>query len=242
MSYKIFIICHDDDSENIAKTYHFGIPIRISNENKYFETQIYKKLEEIKETWIKCKWVGILTYSSYKRLGWEFINSIPELLKTYENKQIDIISLFNLHFHKDRVERSVPFFESISFQMGSSCFLGTYIMLKELGYTDSQIMDKDIQGFFSNWWISRPHWMLKYIEFSNKCISIAESNETVKKCLTADGYYAGNVPKNQLTKIFGRPIYEMTPFLFERLPCFFFGMEKASILQKGVIGKWNLGD
>lgn len=242
MSSKIFIICHDDESEKIAKTYHFGTPIRISNENKYFETQVFRKLEEIKDTWINSKWVGILTYSCHKRLGWDFINHIPEFLRNYQDKAIDVIPLFNLNFEKPRVQRPVPFFESVGFQMGSSCFLGIYIMLKELGYSDCQILDKEIKGFFSNWWICRPNWMLRYIEFSNKCICIAESNDVVKNCLTSDGYYAGNVNPEQLEKIFGQPIYEMTPFLFERLPSFFFGMEKAKILQQGLVMNWQLLD
>ena len=238
----IYIICHDNASEEAAKLYKFAKPLRISCENKYFESQVFEKLDEIKQEWIDSKWVGILTYSCFKRIGWDYINSIPSLLSNTSVENVDIITFFNLHFYKPRVERSVPFFESVGFQMGSSCFLAIYIMLKEQGYSDEQILDEKIKGFFSNWWICRPDWMVRYIEFSKKCMIIAETNPTVKKCLTADGYYAGNVSQSQLIKIFGRPIYEMTPFLFERLPCFFFGIEKARHLQAGINARWDLGD
>lgn len=244
MKTKIYVICHDDDSEKTAKRYKNCIPIRISNENKLFESQIFEILDtpEKRIEWEDCDWVGIITYSIHKRLSYDFINNhLPTILDQCNNKA-DIITLFNLHFMKPRVERPVPFFESVSFQMGSSCFLAIYLMLKNQGYTDEQIMDEKITGFFSNWWISKPQWMSKYISFFKKCKEFSENNPIVKKCLTADGYYAGNVPKDCLTKIFGRPIYEMTPFLFERLPCFFFGMEKAKIIQTGINARWDLGD
>lgn len=242
MSFKIFIICHDDESERTAGFYKFGIPLRISNEDPYFEAQVFLKIEELKETWIGCEWVGILTYSSHKRLGFDFINKIPYILEKHSKTNVDLITFFNLNFFKPRVQREVPFCESVSFQMGSSCFLGIYIILKELGYNDDQILDYSMKGFFSNWWICRPRWMEKYITFFKKAKEISQQHPTVKKCLTADGYYAGNVSGSQLTKIFGRPIYEMTPFLFERLPCFFFGLEKANIVQEGINAKWDLLD
>lgn len=236
------MICHDDDSEKTARMYANCIPIRISNENRLFESQVFDLLAERKEEWEGSEWVGILTYSIHKRLGFDFVNNKLSLILDQLKGKADVVPLFNLNFMKPRVERPVPFFESVSFQMGSSCFLGIYLMLKELGYTEEQIMDPEIKGFFSNWWICKPKWMSQYIEFYKKCKHISENNAIVKKCLTADGYYAGNVAPGRLVKIFGRPIYEMTPFLFERLPCFYFGMEKAKVVPGGINGRWDLGD
>jgi len=237
----IYIICHNDETEHAARQIPFGTPIRISGSNKLFESQVFELIDKRQEEWINAPWVGIVTHSFKRKIG---DIDIPGLLGKYEGTDIDVVSLFNLDFVKPRVNRPVPFFESVAFQMGASCWTAIITMLRILSYRDEEIMNPKIQGFFSNYWIARPIWMRRYIDFFKKCKKITDTHPTVKECMKADGYYGGQNPASpaKLTEIFGRPIYEMTPFLFERLPCFFFGMEGAKLARDGITIDWQLLD
>jgi hypothetical protein len=249
----VYVACHNDTAEASARNqmtdpyYRF---VRISDSSPFFESQIFGILarpEYVRE-WFDKSWVGIVTYSFNQKMGggsFDFENAMNKV-----PGGTDVVSLLNLDFSKPRVGRPVSFVESVSMQHGPFLWMAIYNILKLIGYKESEIMDKNITGFFSNWWLARPTWMIKYIAFCKKCIDICEKHPVVKSYLQEDAYYIGRkvvgrdeLDKEFLVRTFGKPYYTLQPFIFERLPCFFFGIEGAKVYRG--IGQrldWHLLD
>lgn len=251
----VYIICHNDASELIANAITLSNVmtrvVRVSDTSPYFENQIFEKLElpEMQKEWIGKKYIGIITYTFMSKTNGSI--NFKEMLDTFQTDGPDVISLFNLDFVKPRVQRPVSYIESIAMQHGPFLWMAMYKTLILSNYKDHQIMDTNIKGFFSNWWLAKPKWMLKYIEFNKKARHICTANRTIAEYLKEDAYYTGahvtgrdqlHLQETKLLKVFGKPFYTLHPFMFERLPCFFFHLEGANVHRFGNITKWSLLD
>jgi hypothetical protein len=239
---KIYVICHDDKSEEEArKSCEYDI-IRISDTNPYFESQVFEHLEEKRGEWENKAYVGIITYSIFKK-----INDVrlDVLIQRGKDTGADIIPVLNIKFHKPRVSTNVSFVESVAFQHGPFAWHIIYNVLKNVGgFRDDQIFDKSFDGFISNWWIAKPLWMSKYISFVKASKQYIETTEILSEMVKENAYYLGanTVDAEKLRKTFGVPHYCLHPFIFERLPAFYFNLEKAKVIQSHYCIDWNLID
>lgn len=250
----LYIICHDSKSEENATRFSLkvaneqakvrAVPFRVSDSSPYFESQVFETMDLSKN--IEYEWVGVITSSFESKMG---IN-VPCIQKQVEDGELSgasVISLFNLDFVKPRVNRSVSFIESIAMQHGPYIWMAIHYLFKLQGFKEDEIMNQEIKGFFSNWWIAKPHVMKLYVEFFKRCQKIVDVHPLVSSYVNQDSYYLGyghkqSVENEKIKKIFGRDYYCLHPFLFERLPPIFFHIMKFKVYRGGVTYVWNLGD
>ena len=239
----LYIVCHDDASEhdanNLLTLYPFGKVVRVKDTSPYFESQVYTKLlgnNEYKD----YTWVGVITYSFIKKIG--FVDILKECQNTNQ-EQYNVISFLNLVFSKPRTGHDVSFVESVAMQHGPFFWQIMINLLKVHGYNETDIMSKNTVGFFSNWFLTTPDLFAKYIEFYNSCVELLESNEVLSSYVKENAYYNNpNMSPDRLVAIFGKPYYTLQPFIFERMPSFFFQLEGAKVKRGGKTMRWNLND
>jgi hypothetical protein len=217
----IYIIYHDEESFKLASIFlkYNWARLRKIDSTKYFENIIFSYLDINRDEWINKKFVGFLTYNSYKKIN---IFDIEKLANQYSD--YDVISLnnsFNIpllliteHYH--------PNFINIWEQI-----------LLILGYNINDILSLEIPLYYNNYWLAKPEWLNKYIIFYKKVIDIMENNILIRNMLYQNSTYPGKLLEHpqKLIKICGRPYYTYHTFIFERLVCFFFWVEKAKLYQ-----------
>jgi hypothetical protein len=174
---------------------------------KYFESNYIHEFKKTVDSWKNYDYVGMITYSFRTK----FCN-------------YDIQNLANLHHDCDAITlnnyTSLPLVKHGEFCHPNFVPIWTQT-LKLLGYTESQYMSQAIPTFVNNYWIVKPTILIEYIQFFDKIINIFETNDDIKKLLYEDSKYIGNVSKEKLLLITGKPYYAHHPFMMERFICFF---------------------
>ncbi len=147
---------------------------------------------------------------------------IEMLAKKYHDH--DLISFNNFFNHKLLVaaEHHHPSFINIWEKL-----------LLLMNYNINDILSLKIPVFYNNYFMAKPEWIIKYIDFYKKVIDIMENNNDIKYLLNQNSAYPGKLLEYPeiLIKICSRPYYTFHPFIIERLPCFFFWVHKAKIYQ-----------
>jgi hypothetical protein len=233
-----YIICHSDETEKIAKSFGFGVPVRVSDTSEYFESQVFDYLLTNQHEWSSKRFVGILNYKFFTVVSKTQFNAI-----IYHNS-FDVISFLNFEHQRmvGELVFEVPFWESVSMLTGSSGYMAIYKMLTAAGYTDEQITNPLIKGFYRNWWVSKPLWMKRYIDFFQTCKCLVNSNKSLRRYLDQVAYYSpeGSLDKDRLQQIFQSDHYHQTPFVFERLPSFFFHINQANMSRQCIISNFSI--
>jgi hypothetical protein len=105
------------------------------------------------------------------------------------------------------------------------------MLLQALGYNLTQIRSVDYTyPFFRNSFIGKPSWMAKYSVFVNQAMDMVIYNETISSLFAVNANY--DAPKVGVAeKVFETPYYQLHPFIFERLPVFYFNMHRAMIYE-----------
>ena len=106
-------------------------------------------------------------------------------------------------------------------------------VLRGLGYSQQQITATDnIQPYFRNCFLVRPHLMIKLIRHMNIAMDIALTNRNVSSHLSKSTRYKNN---GEIThRVFKQSNWELWPFIFERLPIFFFHIFEAKVYYHSV--------
>ena len=249
----IFVVSHDDASEAIAaleiskqKSTDNGIRfehLRVSDTSPLFETQAFALIANRAQTFMDENYVGVITYSFFEKTKLK-VNLEDELARA-ESTNADVVGLMNLSFFKSRKRTPVTFIESVGFQHGTYAWMSMQAILNALGYKNDQIVEAGGSAvpFMCNWWFARPSWMLRYALFVEKCIVFAAASESVQQYLSHDAYYMGS-PKGlsteRLQAIFKKDRYDLTPFVFERMPPMFFALEGARVVRGSLNVPWLL--
>ena len=217
----IYILYHNQESYNMASRFlkFKWAKLRKIYSTKYFESIVFLYLDKNRDEWINKKFVGFLTYNSYKKT---ILFDIEYLVNEYSN--YDVIS-FNNYYNSPlliQAESVHPSFINIWEQL-----------LLLLNYDLNDILSLKIPLFFNNYWMAKPLWLSKYIDFYKNIIYIMENNNNIKYLLYNNSNYTGKLLEYPtiLIKMCGRPYYTFHPFILERLPCFFFWVHKAKIYQ-----------
>lgn len=241
----IYVICHDENSNGIAQKNIDASPIenvtykivQVSNTNQLFESQIFLYLDEHKEEWMDKSYVGIITYSFWKKTFGRNITlqSAIQTLKDCKN-EIDVMPLYSIQFIKRlSYDKSVPitFYDSIGILHGSNAVLLLHnICNVVLGckYEDVKNVCDQATPFMCNWWFAKPIWMSKYIEFFKMSLKFVQGNDLAKKLISSHAFYQDEkIDIQQMYKLFDKPYYTLYPFIFERLPIIYFQFKKANI-------------
>jgi len=216
---KIFVLCYDDNSERIAtqKYGHFNWAriVRIES-TVYLENYMYSDwLEQHIDEWKDLDYVGTIAYKAHTKIG-KFPN-IVSLYETVKRKDIDVVSFMpgektSIASHSERHHKGF-----------TTCWTK---LLQMLGYSKHDILNPGIPMFFCNYWFCKPGWMFKYIDFFKKTKEIMETSTELKALLDRNSQYSG-MSTSRCLLVFGVPYYKFHPFICERLPSFFFWINKA---------------
>ena len=93
-----------------------------------------------------------------------------------------------------------------------------------MGYPGHQILSRTIPLVQCNYWMAKPELMQDYINFAKKIKQRMDetSDGGLQALLYSDSQYRGQLSKERLVQISGKPYYTYHPFICERLPGFFF--------------------
>lgn len=249
----IYVLCHDNESYNIAKnelqrqietSAKFKI-VQISNTNRYFESQIFKYLNENTNEWLTTNYdyIGIITYSFWKKNNSNMsLSKYIECLNCDSNNSIDVLPLRNMRmFRKVGIKQKtceLDLYESSTISHGTSIVLAFNQICKVmlgLNTFEARELCKRSPHFMSNWWIAKPFWLKKYCEFCLNCMKYIENNPDMQEIMNTDAMYGDEkLPENKKIEIFDKPYYTHYPFLFERLPAIYFTHKKCNIKQYGL--------
>jgi len=217
----IYILYHNQESYTMATKFlkFKWAKLRKIYSTKYFESIVFLYLDKNRDEWINKKFVGFLTYNSYKKT---ILFDIEYLANEYSD--YDIISFNNSYVSPllIQAETDHPSFINIWEQI-----------LLLLNYDILDILSLKIPLFYNNYWMAKPLWLSKYIEFYINILYIMENNNKIKYLLYNNSNYKGKLLEypSVLIKMCGRPYYTFHPFIIERLPCFYFWVNKAKIYQ-----------
>jgi hypothetical protein len=224
VNFIVYVLSHDDASEATAKIWcecrSWARPLRIPESTVYFESTVYRSvLPKIIHEWRHYDYIGLVTYRSIKMLPIEKLQSHIFLAK---HGDYDVVPLMNHGFPlmKQAIEGHNEGFKE--------CWDA---LLTAMGYTQSQIRAADgVEVFLRNSFIIKPKWMRRLIEFMRMAMEITNTNANVSTLMQRDAKYKAGVAR-VAKRIFRTNYYMWHPFVFERLPVFFFHAHNASVYR-----------
>ena len=242
----VYIVCHDDasfeEATRLKETmYPFGVPLRFPNPSKLFENQVFVYMNENRDEWQDKAYVGVCPYSWLKKTSLK-INLLEMITK--DKGRTDVFSMLSLLFIKRKFNTQMSFVEAVTHQHGPFMLSALLQILRAYGgYSDYQILDKSIEGFFLNHWVAKTSWMKRYVDFFAFALAMAERPH-MAAFLNEQSWYTGELLKKPdvLLYMSGKPYYTMHAFLFERLPAFFFHLEGAVVNNIGGYSKYEFAD
>ena len=185
---------------------------------KYLENILFLEyLPTHSEAWISCDYVGSLSCIFNKKMN-------PNFLYRFINSKCtsDVIYFLDYGIKTNVInhsERCHPGFQN-----------AWVSILTKAGFSTQDILKYDMPFMASNYWVAKPEWMKKYIIFLQKITKLISEDPDLQRKLDINArYYTGKIPRHRLLMIFNKPYYTLHPFIFERLPGFFFHHYKASI-------------
>ena len=106
-----------------------------------------------------------------------------------------------------------------------------YETLKAIGISAADIQKADkIDLFLRNSYVAKPSALKGLISFMNHSISIATENAKLARILATDAHYR-EAKKEVARRVFNSNVYFWHPFIFERLPVFYFHHFNFTVFQ-----------
>lgn len=240
---KIFITYHDLNSKQIAENLkqgwicqHVSFSLIELNNSEFLENQVYDILCDIKSEWENFEFIGIISYSiisKFQKFSQQSVNiNWDSIFHVLKKENPEITTLYNVKYCRFKNIYPISMLEGACFQHGLNFIETWYSLLKKMDFCDHDIFNRDINTFLCNWWILKPNIIKEYISFYKKAKDLMlTDNDLINKRKLNSYYSSGNLTENELINIFGQPYYTITPFIFERLPCFFCKIKKLETLN-----------
>jgi hypothetical protein len=223
--YLIYCLFYDDASrvkaQALERLYPQSVRLLKVGQDLYYEGQAFRMLMERADEWKDKSYVGTIAYSFVEKCGVMF--DLDKVVAHAAAQAVDVVAF-------------LPTFTDM-LQQANDCHpkfqeLWHCLLCLGMGFAYGQAHDRNIRGFYCNYWMARPSWMLSWIAFYLRAQHILDTaGGEFKERLYSDANYSGKLPCAALTAISGRPYYTYHPFLMERLPCFFFHHHNASLLR-----------
>ena len=209
----IYLIYHDENSYKMIEKYknYKYVKLFYNESTKYFESNIFKYLNENKQEWMDKDYVGMLTYSFEAKINASLDIIYKKLIHKLAAKNYDLVTLLR---YLSRLSGSLH---------GKIREIFDYT-LPMFGFS-SPIDYSAIRIFFCNYWLTKPVWMVMYLEFVLKYIDVLENtnDKYLQEMLYSNANYReGQLSKPKLQQIMGVPYYTNHCFVLERLPGVFF--------------------
>lgn len=221
MKILIYVLYYDSTSfDYVSKNYNHmryalkPIPL---HSTKYLENILYLEyLPTHSSEWESHDYVGSLSYRFNQKLN---TGTIHRFLKSTCTS--DVVYFLDYGIRKNVINRA---------EMSHPGFRNAWILLlTKAGFDKKDILNDNIPFLACNYWVAKPEWMERYIQFQQKLVKIIADDPILQQKLDINAHYHGKITRTRLMMIFNRPYYTLHPFIFERLPGFFFNYYKASI-------------
>lgn len=220
MKLLIYILSYNDESYNYAyhkyNKYNWAKIIKIKT-TKLFESIMYDTwLIDNEDDWKNYDYIGFLSWKADQKIN-------------ISNENIDYIK--NI-LEQDNSYEIIPMYIRDEYFIFCSKYLFHIIniLYNELGYPRNYVIENNFLPFFCNYWIAKKDVLYEYINFFKKCKNIIDNNHEIQKYINENIEYGGILKENELMNIFNKPYYCYHPFIYERLPIFFFHNKKKLII------------
>ena len=221
----VYVLYHDSKSKDIAekvfKRYSWARFYELGK-SIFFESQFFISLQRLEYEWFDKKYVGLMSYNIVQK---QDVKEVQLSNIVGHAKGADVISFY-------RVSSVDLITQAKSCHPG---FIEIWVkLLSKMGFDRSTAESTTIPVYQSNCWVAKPVWMKRYIEFALKAMVIMGVDPEIREMLYVDSAYKGQLSKKELIDISGTEYYTYHPFVMERLPCFFFWVNNASLYSTNV--------
>jgi hypothetical protein len=210
----IYVLCYDEYTENVSRCVYGIYPwcriFRMPEPSVYLEFSMYTRyLQELRSEWADADFVGTLSWKAYQKV---LIGDIAEAIASAGGKSFVPFFLYRGNALA-QANHAHPLFSRIWVRL-----------LSRMGYPGHQILSRTIPLVQCNYWMAKPDLMQEYINFAKKIKQRMDetSDGGLQALLYSDSQYRGQLSKERLVQISGKPYYTYHPFICERLPGFFF--------------------
>lgn len=226
----VYVLCHDEATLRVATARHAADPwarvLRIPT-TPYLENVMYGEvLRDRQAEWADADFVGTLSWKAHTRMR---LPDMTQFGETLRRGGYDVGALV--------VPRHVPDASRMVTAASEAHppFRDVWVpLLQTLGFSAEEALSPAIPGFFCNYWMARPAWMERYMDFFAAARAALDTEPALQPALWSPSKYAGALSRDALRAIYGAPYYAMHPFVCERLPCFFFWRHGARVFRRGV--------
>lgn len=222
--FKLYIITHDEKSQRIAERWSQCAPwteiIHIES-TVFFESIVFQHilptLASKENSWNNYDYIGIATYKTLKMTSMEKLKAYLELAFA---KSYDVVPLMTTGEH----------LQLQAVRGHGEAFIERWKqLLLAMNYSQEDIVRYSmVEVFLRNTYLIKPKWLLKLSEFMKTAIETYQQNQQLQSLFKQNAHYR-ELKLKVAKKIFHQNYYEWHPFIFERLPCFFFHYYNASI-------------
>jgi hypothetical protein len=224
--YCIYILAPTAKDLEAAKTrfstYAWARPILIPT-TFYLESVMYYHILPLRrDEWVHADYVGTLSHTAAQKLT--TLDTVTDVLRGASDENAHIAAF---------MYRGDPLLATA--EKWHPGFLHIWApLLRFHGFPTDKILSESIPSFYANYWAAVPDAMDQYIDFFKKVKISLEVLPSLSETVWKDSEYGARTGIAGLTsdrclEIWGVPWYPFHPFLFERLPCFFFWVNGGKI-------------
>jgi len=228
---RLFVLYHDNESKKKAEEFtksreEWALPVLLTPPTFLLEYYFFTNkmvYEEVKD----FKWVGTVSYKVVTKLGMDKIRRMKKLMKdTIDNTATHVLAFYgNTEFEK----------------MGSRddiCHPGLTTLMKKVlelageePHHIASIYSPSMKQFYSAYFVARPVWMFKFIEWFRKIIILLCVNIECHQLCLQNSTYSPSSSYNEIAhRIYNLPYIPMYPFFCERMIPYFFHTREANII------------
>ena len=221
MKLVVYVLCYDDTSEAAAKDefekHEWARVVRLPDDRrtgKYMEGAAFLgTLQSRKAEWHDADLVGTMSWKASLKID---VNAVADACRRCAGA--DVVTFLP---STDMLLRSV---------LHHPRFLEVWVpLLSHLGYSAPDIVHSDMPAFYCNYWMATPAWMDRFMAFYARVHRALEDLPCIQDALWSHAGYPTHLTRERCIQVYGRPYIPYHPFVCERVPCFFFWKEGASI-------------
>lgn len=153
----IYILCNNEKkllkSKNIYNKYSWARPILLKNNDNTYKNIFWKQLKEIQNEWFNCNMVGILSFSSYKKIDLKNIDKLIENKLFYPFSYYYFFDTYN-NINRNNITRNNNKYLYFEF-IWNKC-------ISELNLFDTINTSE-------NYWMCKPILMINFIDWYLNC-------------------------------------------------------------------------
>lgn len=194
----IYILCFNEDRFNSAfdiyKQYTWAKPILMKNNTFEFENSFWEQLNEIENDWFMADMVGAMSYSAFKKVDLNKIDSIISNKIYYPNS----------YYHFFTIKRKIENCDTLNHPKFLSIWFN--FLPKVNLFTSNEAL--------FNYWMCKPILMKQFINWYITTCKPLLLNEPY---IFSDAKYNPPNYSIDLIKLWGKPYFPHYPFICERL-------------------------